>query len=661
MHTTKFAFYVLLLTLSISEVRASGMPNAQFLDLPLEQLLNIKITTSTHSAETIQSVPSSMTVFTRADIQRLGLQHLTDLINLVPGYQSYRSDDGVLINSISSRGRLLGSSGREVLVLIDGQRLNNDWTGGAGQHDSLISIENIDRVEVIRGPGSALYGSNAMMGVINIITHSNRSISIETGGQKRNRVSVQWNAQSDIGSLDIFARSIYSKGEQLNIFEPFPHALTPDYISTSDPFRADDFYLKGVSGDFIVNARASARDSQEFYTIGYVDNQHNLYDTRSYQLNVSWRHNFVDQKNMEIRTFWSRKELNVRSAIALTPVELIFSGAQNEDELGVQWIAEWSYEQANWLLWWEWRNPALTNSAYHYGSETNFHMVQGVQSPEDDRTINSWFAQYRAPLTATMNLTAGLRQDSYSDFGDHLSPRLGVVQQIDTLNTFKLLYSDAFRAPSRIETSIISIAFKSNPDLKPETAKTTELIWVRLLDNGYLTTTMYSTNIRDAIIETVTPQLQRTWVNSRQSISGLEFEWQYQWSQEWQSRVALTHIFHPLADIHTESNDLVGGSVSYVRHGMTLSLLVNYQSKKLDANEQNIPVDITTTERSIFGGHTIFGVYALWKIKSGMEVSLRADNLFDKHYLTPANRASNYIGIPNNGRSVSVGINLTFN
>ncbi len=85
-------------------------------------------------------------------------------MNLVPSYQSSRSDNFVLNQAASARGRRLGTAVSEILVLVDGQRLNNDWSGGSSQSDSFINLENVERVEFIRGPGSSIYGSNAVMG-----------------------------------------------------------------------------------------------------------------------------------------------------------------------------------------------------------------------------------------------------------------------------------------------------------------------------------------------------------------------------------------------------------------------------------------------------------------------------------------------------------------
>jgi outer membrane receptor for ferrienterochelin and colicin len=181
--------------------------------MSLEDLLQVKLTSSTLTDETLQTVPASMTVYTRADIRVLGLHNLEELVNYVPGYQSYRSDMSSINHNISSRGRSVGSSGSEILVLLDGQRLNNDWSGGAGQVDNLVSLENVERVEFIRGPGSAIYGSNATTGVINIITRSLREVVVDAGSNKARHSSAQWHVEGSAGKLDIYANHAQSGGK----------------------------------------------------------------------------------------------------------------------------------------------------------------------------------------------------------------------------------------------------------------------------------------------------------------------------------------------------------------------------------------------------------------------------------------------------------------
>lgn len=640
------------------EVFAEG---ADLLSLSLEELLQAKVTSSTLTEESIQTVPSSITLFTRADIHRLGLKNLPQLLNMVPGYQSYRTDASSLILSLSSRGRRLGNVGSEVLILIDGQRLNNDWAGGASQSDSLISLEHVERVEFIRGPGSSIYGSNALMGVINIITGRHRQIVAEVGSFGNRHASAQWFWQSEIGSLAIYAKHSESDGENLQIYEPFSKPEAPVFVNTRDPFQTNDVYLRAEVGEFSFAARSSQRRQEDFYAYGYVDNNSNLNRSWSDSVSVGWHRSFAEGLSLEGNVHNNHKSFRVISAASLVPY-LLIDGIISEQELGTEWLLKGNYDQSNWLVGMEWRNPRLVDTDAHFGPPENSHLINVLQAPENGRVINGLFGQYKTHLTPAMELTLGLRRDSYSDFGSHLSPRVGLVQQWNEKNTIKLLYSEAFRAPARVENSIINVsAFEKNPDLKPETSKTAELVWIHLLAEGYISTSLYNTYVKDAIVDDVTSQLRRKPSNSQQSVAGLEVEWQKVWTENWQSRVALTQIFDPVGYLHTESNRLLSGSLSYQKNAWTLSLSANYQSTKRDPNEQDFPVNIVTTEYTEFGGYSVFNAHLSYMVQQDMELYFHVDNLLNKQYLVPASRPANYIGVPSSGRLVSAGLRWTFN
>jgi iron complex outermembrane receptor protein len=654
----KRVWWLSLIVPVISEY--SRAEDTDLLALSLESLLHTKITASTLTDESLQTVPSSMTVFTKADIRRLGLQNLTQLVNLVPGYQGYRSDASTLNLSMSARGRRLGNNGSEILILIDGQRLNNDWSGGANQGDSLISIENVERVEFIRGPGSSIYGSNAMMGVINIVTAGRRELVVDAGSYGRRHASLAWNWQGEVGSLAIYAGRVESNGERLQIYEPFPNPATPVYVNTRDPFRADDLYLNAKMGEFSLTARIAKRDMEGFYVSGYVDNDVNRYTTASESVNIGWQRELDNQISINGHIFKGHKAFDLRAAASLTPYSII-DGGVHEDELGTQWVVQGGYGRAHWLMGWEWRNPELVDTDAHVELPGNQPSSNMPQAPENGRIINGLFGQYQAPLTNNLALTLGVRRDSYSDFGSHLSPRIGLVQQLSDVDTLKLLYSEAFRAPSRIETSVLnSSGFEQNPNLRPETAQTTELVWMHLLSAGYISSTLFNTDVKDAIVETITPQFKRSWGNSQQSVAGMELEWQSAWGEHWESRLALTHIMNPVGFIHTESNNLFSGSLSYHRNQWTYSLLANYQGAKRDPNEQESPANIMTTEYTDFGGHAVYSAHLSYLTQSDVELYLHVENLFDKQYLLPANRPSNYVGAPGSGRVISAGLRWVF-
>lgn len=638
---------------------ASAQQANQLLDLSIEDLLAVKVTSSTLTEENLRSVPASMSVYTRADIRRLGLKNLAELVNYVPAFQSYRSDSSSLNRHISARGRSIANAGPEILILIDGQRINNDWHGGAGVVDSLISLENVERIEFIRGPGSAIYGSNAMTGVINIITQSQRELRVETGSHQREHTSVQWRTQGEAGALDLYAKSVRTTGETQTLYDPTTNTLR----TGRDPYSAQDLYVRGALGEFSLAARYSRRDTQEFYAIGYTDDDA-YFDTQTHSINLGWKHPLSSQLTLEGHVFSSYKFYRGRAAISADQLT-VYEGGIVEREHGTQWVLQGEYEQARWLLGWEWRNPELINTASHLGTLDNPRAIAPLilQAPENDRQINSVFVQLQLPLTETLALTTGLRHDDYSDTGGNNSPRIALVQQVNDTDSVKLLYSEAFRAPTRLESSVINqVTVVNNPDLRPETAKTTELIWVRNSARGFISATLFDTRADDAVVDSVasTPALKRKPINSDLSLRGLELEWQQRWYEHWRAGVALTHIIDPVGDIHTQSNHLFGGSLSYENHKWTASLLANYQGSTLDPNEQNRPADITSVETTRFGGRSLFGLHLNYQFNQDLSVYLHGENIFNKDYYSPAFRPGNYQGVPGNGQAWTLGAALSF-
>jgi len=151
-------------------------------DLSLRQLMNLPVIGSTLTEETVSTAPSAVTVFDEQFIQSLGIEYLYELLNYVPGYQSHRTPDAPVAYGYSVRGRRNGGQSKEVLLVVDGQVMNDPRTGSANGAIRLMSVKPIERIEIIRGPGSALYGSGAYSGVINIVTRRDyQTLGIKMG------------------------------------------------------------------------------------------------------------------------------------------------------------------------------------------------------------------------------------------------------------------------------------------------------------------------------------------------------------------------------------------------------------------------------------------------------------------------------------------------
>ena len=156
-----------------NEEAADRSPSlAQFLQ-DMENL-SVPITVASRSEEELGKAPSMVTVFTRSEIQAMGVRTLEELLNYVPGYQVFSEIENGLQGFISARHSRSALS-NTVLVLLDGVRLNNSHTGEATLLTRLISMDQVRQVEIIRGPGSALYGANAFLGVVNIVSEKELS------------------------------------------------------------------------------------------------------------------------------------------------------------------------------------------------------------------------------------------------------------------------------------------------------------------------------------------------------------------------------------------------------------------------------------------------------------------------------------------------------
>ena len=135
---------------------------------------------------------------------RMGADYLHELINFVPGFQSFRQGENSVQHYYSARGHRSSTASREVLILIDGMRMNREFDNVFSV--PMLSLHNVEKIEFIRGPGSAIYGSNAFMGVINITTQKNQ-----------NRIHTAFGEASQMQFNGAFSNSDSAADAELNL------------------------------------------------------------------------------------------------------------------------------------------------------------------------------------------------------------------------------------------------------------------------------------------------------------------------------------------------------------------------------------------------------------------------------------------------------------
>jgi outer membrane cobalamin receptor len=644
--------------------------------LSLERLFSIEITIASKTEEKIVEAPSSVTVFTREEIESMGVTRLRDLLNFVPGFQTsaWLVDGQTLV--VQPRGRNRGSISPDVLFLIDGQRLNDSHSGGASLFSRLMTTGNIERVEVIRGPGSALYGSNAYLGVVNVITDTKRNEFRARAGEN-GFLEGQIHFSRDFGAwqLSLFGSSFTDDGQDYSI-EPIPDLL-PNGAETTDPRKGSDFYMTVTYDRFTFRARYQERHLEDFFNFGRLATDIDFNTTWESSANLSV--NIVEKENFRLngkveamRHRW-RSLTQIFPAGGPFPVPFQAGPVYWNLDHGVSLDLDWDINDRHHIIAGAFfRNTENQN----LGALTTYANINdlldgeifdepmlvrsAIPNGERDRQISGAYLQDKINVSEAFTIFLGARFDSYSDFGDTFNPRLGLIYAATTNSYFKLLYGSAFRAPAFAELYLDSPDVSSNENLDPEEVETFELVYIQdIQDRGRLAFTLFRNDIDRAIVG-VPPEAQgerlRNENRGQAEIAGVEAEATFSLSQNWLLKSTYTRIFSSRSTIEDQPEMSASGN-TFRSYG---SLILNYEGDAWGFNLNGI----FRGEVEDFAGQDAYGLVNTkfdYDLGSQWKLEFLSHNLFDEEYHTYdetfllLNSA-----VPNRGREIWFSVKYTY-
>ncbi|MCU0120206.1 TonB-dependent receptor [Pseudomonas sp. B2M1-30] len=564
------------------------------------------------------------TVFTREDIDRLQPRSVTDLLQRVPGVQVAQAGGRGSLPGIYIRGTQSAQS----LVLVDGQRIGNATSGDSNlQH---LNIEQIERVEVLRGSRSVIYGSDAIGGVIQIFTRRGS----EQGLQPRMHIG--------FGSNQTWERSLGLSGgdeqTRFNLGASLDETAGIDRSHQSYPSDSDhDAYRNrsvslslshALSDDIEIGANLLDNHGKSEFDSPFGPSQQQPYS----DFDVSSLSSYVDARVNETwktRLEFGHSENREKTLDKLSDERSVFNTYRDS----VTWQNDLTLDARNSLIlggdWYEDR----------VNSSTAFD--------EDSRWNRAAFIQHRYQADS-FSTELGLRHDDNQQFGSQNTWSGTFTLPLNPDNDVLLSYSEGFRAPT---FNNLYYPLFSNPNLKPETSKSYELQWrSQLSDSSRLEASLYRTDLQDAIIFGSDSRPQNV---ASARINGFEAALKQELF-DWQSNLGVAII---------DPRDRDSGHTLTRRARRTVSWDLDRQFDRLGLGASWQAVsgsydDIDNTRR--LGGYALFGLRGSWALSREIKLDLKVDNVLDKNYSRAlySHDGSQY-GYREEGRAFMFGVTWT--
>lgn len=455
-------------------------------EMSLEELLNIEIkvaSTFKNRGLTARESPGIVTLITEEEIRKSGARDLIDILRLAPGFEFGVDVQGAV--GVGIRGNW-GYEGK-ILFLLDGQELNDNTYGIVvlGNH---FSVQQIKRVEIIRGPGSALYGGFAELSVINIITKKAEDVNgLEIAGQYGQmtqgfgRRGATLNVGKILPTLDSLAVSAL-------IFASEGQRSDQSYTD----YQGNSYSMLGNSALNTLNANINLR--YKGLDIRFIHDNYRVDNRDKFSVITP----FTEQKNHINSIIDAKYDINIAPSFQLTPrityrIQYPWYGISDSNDqvtnrtyrttanlTGAYEPIEAISISAGAQYFWEGIED-ISGGTFAFNNQSSFHF-----------TNLAVFAQGLFK-TDIVNITAGARFERHSRYAPVFLPRIALTKVIDKFH-FKGLYSRAFRAPALLNINL-------NEDIKPEISTVLELeAGYQLADNMLLTANVFNIEIQDAIV-----------------------------------------------------------------------------------------------------------------------------------------------------------------
>jgi outer membrane receptor protein involved in Fe transport len=625
---------------------------AELASLDIEQLLHLEVTTASRFEDKLSKAPSIMSVVTSDELRRFGGLTLGEVLQRVPGLTGstqYFVDRSL----VAARGDQTKTAGGHILFLINGRPTREVMEGGVIS-DLLESfpVAILERIEVIKGPGSVLYGSNAFSAVVNLITKkatSNLAVFNALGGAD--------------GAVDASGHGLYKRGDfnavgavQLHQLPDWPvtYLVPPSqqdlsfapHVPAVEPIIVRDKGAGAYLGLNYKNLRFMSAFT-EWRSTGFIEGTVSQTRLSRDFANLGYDYKVSDRWNMSIDA------TATRTTFTEPPFPYV---TRNSNEF----ITEWT-------------NLVTLSAKDRLSVGGLFNRIEGVElftatnpavsDASGSRLGGALYAQIDHQLLTDVKLIAGFQTNKIGSIPLNTVPRGGVVWTPSRWASLKALYSEAFRAPSLDENLLDNPGLGGNPNLKPETVKTFDLGVFFEGKQAQLGIDYFHSSLRDNIVNAPGPTRAVYFNLGEVTFDGIEVEGKYYFQK---------NFFVQGSTLYQTNTDGNGNAnVSPVPNVGFKAGLSYENGRKLTASLFDVsdgPFDGYTAVNPLQGWHHIlngrfrFDVsnYLPFGAHTGVAVVAHANNLTNQPIWLPSGFSSVDTVPVQQGRNIFAGVEFTF-
>ncbi len=519
----------------------------------IEDLLNEKVSTASKFEQRASEAPASVVIITADDIKKFSYHTVAEAINSISGFY-LRNDRNYTY--LGARGfENLSTYSNKILLMLNGHILNDNVYGGAYfANDFGIDIGIVERIEIIRGPGSSIYGTGAMLAVINVITYQGKDIDgakvfAEYGsfGHYAARAAFGKKLGNDFSFL-VSGSYGQTDGENLQFdeFSDINYGKVNNLDSEEHYGLFSNFIYKNLNLSVYYNFREKEVPTAPWETVFNSSDMRTI-DNRAYVL-LKYNQAIDINKTINFKAYYNYNKYQGYYPYEDAEHGYFVHNEHNEGNwYGSEAMLEWDLNQSNrMIIGAEYQNNI--RSDYFSRKEDFFEFSENYPFQVVSVYLqNSWQA------LKNLSFTLGLRHDKNTRFKGYTSPRASIVYNPDDLTSLKFIFGNAFRAPNTFELFYFDPGLaKANKDILPERITSSEIAIERKLSNVLLANfSIFHFKMNELIEELFDTNDSLTFFDNKSMVQaiGAEFDLRYRLLKK------LNFYFNTTLQYTSESND----------------------------------------------------------------------------------------------------------